>query len=214
MQIIVHTNGFFEWVDVPPDVDKTSDEFQVAIKAGKVKEIANGTWSMEVPKKTDTQVVIGMNEEDIIQCSIQEMTRGDRRHLNRVECVTRLLARHTLPHHAHATHVEEFQIANDDGPDEELFRKLVGEHVACHNINALDFDGLVEAYMTPVTEDDHHAHLHSHFNVKQEKLQAFRSKRVEQETMMMAARKHHATRLAAAAAAAAESTKKTEEVKP
>jgi predicted nucleotidyltransferase len=72
-----------------------------------------------------------------------------------------------------------------------LFKKLVGEHVACHNIDPMDFDGLLAAYMTPATIDDHHEHLHTHFNVVPEKLQAFRTKRLETESTMQAARLHH-----------------------
>lgn len=207
MHLIVHVNGFYEWVEVPKDVERNTPEWERAVKAGKIKPVANGVWSMQVPKKKDSWVEIAVNEEDVIQCIIQEMTRGDRKHLTRVQAVTRLMARHTVPQMAHSTHVEEFQIGSDDGPDEKLFKKLVGEHVDCHNIDPLDFDGLLAAYMTPATIDDHHDSLHAHYEVAPERLESFRARRLETEATLQAARQHHRARLEAGA-------QKDDEVKP
>jgi hypothetical protein len=196
MQLIVHVKGFYEWVDLPNDVDKESDDFKRGVKAGKVKQLMNGGWSMQVPKEMDTNVDIGIGEEDLIQVIIQEMTRGDRRHLTRMEAATRYVARHSLPIQSHASNVQEIEFASDAGPDEELFRKMMQEHIDCHNIDPLDFDGLLESYMTPATSDDQVDHLHTHFNVKSEDLQTFRAARVEKEETLMAARAHYASQLA------------------
>lgn len=201
MQLIVHVNGFYEWVEVPADVPRDNAEWKRAVKAGKIKPATNsltGSWLMHVPKTADTHTFVAANEDDIIQCIIQEMTRGDRRHLTRVEAATRLVARHTLHHHSHASNVEEVQMFSDDGPDEALFRKRIQEHIDCHNIDPLDFDGLLEAYMTPAAQEDHIDALHAHFNVKPKKLEAFRAKRLEKEATLAAAHQHHLARLEAA----------------
>lgn len=215
MQIIVHVKGFYEWVDVPEDVDKETDEFQLAVKAGKIKPMINAGWSMQVPKEADTFVDIRPTEADIIQCVVQEMCRGDRKHLTRLEAVTRLIARHVLPHHAHASDVQEFEIGQDDGPDLELFKEIIGEHVACYNIDARDVDGLIAAYTKPATIADHHDHLHAHFEVKPEKLASFRSKRVARETEHREKlAKHHAEHAALAAAKHAAKAAKKDKVRP
>jgi hypothetical protein len=180
MQIIVHVNGFHEWVPVPADVPRDA-KFDRALLKGTVKTMMNGEHAMKVPKSLDTHVAIGVAEDDIIQCILQEMTRGDRAHLTRVQAVTRLISRHVLPHQCHASHVEEFEIGSDDGPDLALFDKIMSEHVECGNIDEIDLAPLREAYSAPAALDEHHDHLHAHFRLQPERVQKFRAKRYAKE---------------------------------
>lgn len=198
MQVVVHVSGFYEWLPVPEDVDTESAEFKKAILDRKVKRATTG-WTMRVPKKFDTHVVVNVNEEDIVQVAIQEMTRGDRQYLNRVQCVTRLLARHVLPHMAHASEMQEFEIAHDAGPMLDIHDKLIAEHVECQNIDPADVDEMRAAYTEPATIDDHHDHLHKHFRIKPAKLATFREERLAREADVRKTLEHfHAQRAAAA----------------
>ena len=156
---------------------------------------------MKCPKVLDTHVMVHPTEDDIIQVALQEMTRGDRQYMTRVQCVTRLLARHVLPHQCHASHIEEFEISTDDGPDVALFHKIIGEHVECGNLAETDVEPMLAAYTEPVTVDDHHDHLHEHFRVAPEKLSAFRARREVKETAVRKVLEHfHAMRTKAAEA--------------
>lgn len=181
MQIIVHVNGFQEWCDVPSDVDTKSAEFKRAIDAGEAKPLMNGAWSMRVTKTLDTNVTVHTSEADVIECVVQEMTRGDRQYLSRKQAVARLLSRHVLPHHCHESNMREVEIGNDDGPNEALFRLIVGTHVACQNISDADLEPLVAAYTAPSSISDLTDGLHSHFRISEQTHSANRAKRTAKE---------------------------------
>lgn len=181
MQIVVHVNGFNEWVPVPKSVARDA-AFEKAILNGKVKPSVNEEFTMKVHKPIETHTVVHVGEADVIQCMLQEMTRGDRVYLTRVQAVTRLLARHILPHWCRPTDVQEFQISQDDGPDVVLFHKVLDEHVACGNLTTEDLAEMLATYTEPADADDHHDHLHAHFRVKDEKLATFREARELRES--------------------------------
>ncbi len=198
MQIIVHVNGFNEWVPVPADVDTNTASFKKGLATGIVKATMNGGFSMKCPKVLDTHVEVHAQEDDIVQCAIQEMTRGDRQYLNRMQCVARLLSRHVLPHQCHTSHIEEFEIAGDDGPDVAIFDKLISEHIECGNLAEADREPMLAAYTEEASYEDHQDLLHTHFRVNPKKLAAHREARESREDDARTVLAHfHAQRAAA-----------------
>lgn len=178
MQITIHVTGFFEWETVPKDVDCESKEFLRAVKNGKAKPATGGGWLMRVEKKCDTHTSVNVSEDDIIQVIVQEMTRGDRKPMNRKEALARLLSRHVLPHHVHKSKMQEILVENDAGPDEAAFRKVLATHVDAGNLEEQDVEELVAQYMKPSGNDEHVQHLSAHFDMNADKVSKFRAKRL------------------------------------
>lgn len=167
MLITVHVNGYYDWEPVPADVLTTTPDFKKAIDQQRVKPGSNGQWLMRVTKKAVTHTDVALPEGQLIAMVIQEMCRGDRQPLTRLQCAARYLSRHVMDHHAHKSWFEEFEV-NDDGPDQAMFTARIGEHVACGNISEDDVPALLAAYLTPIAPGEHVTHFHSHFGVKPE----------------------------------------------
>lgn len=175
MIITVHVSGYYDWEPVPADTKVTEAD----IKAQRVKPAANGGYSMRVSKKGDTHTTISLPESQVVAAIIDEMTRGDKKAMTRSEAVARYLSRHVMHHHAHKKWMEEVEVS-DSGPDEALFRAELQRHVDAGNIDVLDVDSLVAAYLTPATSDSHSDHLHDHFGI--EGAAAFKAKRLAGST--------------------------------
>ena len=162
MRIVTHLSGFLDWVDVPDDVEVTLADIQ----SGKVMPAPNWTaarpkWRAKVERKMDTINTSGIAEEDIIQAIIGAYTEKGkcRRIMTRHEAVEQFMRGRCGDNFAqtHMKHVEVY----DDGPDEDLFRKILATHLeADHgkaegkNVDAEDVDALVAAYVTPPPGSD------------------------------------------------------------
>lgn len=168
MNITVHVNGYYDWVPVPADTKVTPED----IRAKRVKPAsgpsANGTipYLMRVSRKGVTHTSITLPEHQIAEMIIQEMIK-EKTALTRHEAVGHYLARHVMPHNAHKSWMTGFEV-HDDGPNEELFRKKIAEHVDAGNIEDLDVEELVQQYLSNADggSDSHVDHLHKHFGVK------------------------------------------------
>lgn len=159
MRVTVHVSGFYDWEKIPADVEvKEAD-----IKAKRVKPSNDGGWLMRVSKTADTHTSVMIPESQIIAIIIAEMVR-DKIALTRTQALGHYLSRHVMPHHAHKNWMRGFEV-HDDGGDEVLLRAKIDVHVAAGNIDALDVDGIVAAYLAPVDSAKHVDHLHAHFGV-------------------------------------------------
>lgn len=173
MQITVHVNGYYDWEPLPPDAAKPT---KADIESRKVKPTGNGDgYLMKVTKKADTHTSITLPESQLIAVIIDEMCRGDRKPMTRMEAVGRYLSRHVMPHHAHRNWMQEVEV-HDDGANEELFEAKIAEQVKAGNLDELDGPPLLAAYKTPGDPQAHVDHLHVHFGIKNHA--AFKAKRL------------------------------------
>ncbi len=169
MRIVVQVSSYYDWEQVPHDVEvKPAD-----IKANRVKPAANGGYVMKVTRKTASYTMVNISEETIVQRIIHEMMpqQGCVPH-SRVEAVGQIMARQAMVEHAHPKWMTSFEV-HDDGPDEAYFRKMVTPftttiHEASGQplIQPDDLEDLVAKYMGKTTAQDHVDHLHEKFHVK------------------------------------------------
>src|SRR6266446_986514 len=134
MNIVVYLNGFYDWEPVPEEVTVTDAD----VIAKRVKPSSSGGWLMRVSKKQDTYTQIGLGEADICTLIIGDKVR-DRVTLTRNQAVARYLARHVMPHHAHKNWMKSFEVS-DNGPNLDLFKKIVNSHVEAGNIDLEDIE--------------------------------------------------------------------------
>lgn len=176
MRIVVHVSGYYDWEPLPDGVEVTDAD----IKARRVKPATSGTgggWLMRVAKKGETHTEVCLPEEELIALLLQDAIR-ERQIQTRSEGVAKYLARHVMPHHAHRTWMDDFEV-QDDGSNEAHFAKLIDEHVAAGTLEPEDKDAMLAAYREPVQAGHHEAHLQNHFGAK---------KRAEKRRAKMAAR--------------------------
>ena len=206
MHVVLHVNGYYDWEPVPSDTEVTDED----VEAMRVKPSQNGGWLMKVEKDTDveTSTTVVIPEIELISMIIQEMCRGDRTALTRVQAAHRYLSRYHLDHNTHKKWIQEIEVS-DDGGDEELLRSELDKQVKAGNISEHDVEELVEAYNEPSEDKDHVDHMHKTFGIKDAKIEKNQARREERAKAFAQIREHHAKTVADAAEKAnAKKTKK------
>lgn len=174
MHITVKVSKFYDWEPLPAGTKTPTD---ADIRARRVKPSNTGGWLMRVTKELASETSVRLPESQLIALIIQDNIRDKLAH-TRTEALAHYLARHVMPHHADRQWMEAFDV-HDDGPSRELFEAKLDEQIKAGNIEELDRERLVEAYMRPLSKDlaeptvaqraEHHGeHLHKHFGVKKQ----------------------------------------------
>jgi hypothetical protein len=161
MIVVVHVHTHYDWEPVPPDVTVTEAD----IAARKVKPGVGGAWLMRITRKNATHTTVQIPESEIVSFIVAEMVR-DKRVITRKEAAAGYLARHTMPHHAHPKWFTRIEVHGDQ-PDAALLHAEVARHVAAGNIEAESVEDMVAAYLEPVDDATHVAHMRKHFGIKE-----------------------------------------------
>lgn len=173
MRIVVHVNSFYDWERVPDGVEVTDKDLAL----GRAKKDQHGNFVMRVIRRGDTHTTIAMPENQLIAEIVDHFIH---KHvaLTRGEAAAMHVAR-VMVDHAHRKWMMHFEF-QDDGPDEVLFRQVLEAHAnpaTTHpetglplvdprpTISEEDIPDLVDAYLTPVTHEEHAEHHHAHFRV-------------------------------------------------
>lgn len=179
MLIIAHINRHYDWLPVPADIEVTKEH----IEQQKVKQDAGGGWLARVEREADTHVEIGISEDEIV-CTILEGVLRDKIVYTRRRAAVIYVARHHMPHHAHRSWIEAFEI-HDDGPtdaEKAFFGDRVKFFVSAGKIPSQDLAELEEAYASCAADraERHEAllaNLHNHFDVEVGKLSEVRARK-------------------------------------
>jgi hypothetical protein len=162
MRVVAHHSKNYNWVPVPADVTVTQPD----IDAGLVKRNISGGWSMRVTETRDGHTTFTIAESDIIGQIVFEKCRPTGgRTLTRQQAVAFFIHEMQLQHHCQRVWLTGFEV-DDDGPDAELCKAVLAEHVKAGNITEADADAHMAAYAESATADDHAAHLQAFFKVK------------------------------------------------
>lgn len=165
MRITAHVHKFYDWEPIPSGVAVTEED----VRLNRVKPAAGGGYVMRVTKIADTHTTMVMPESMIIETILQEHIR-EKSAITRLEAVGHHAARHVMPHHAHKSWINHFEV-EDDGPNEELFRAKAAALVAARKpsgealIEPEDVEELVAKYLKPAMAEHHADHLHTRFGV-------------------------------------------------
>lgn len=164
MRVVVRHTKFYDWEPVPSDVTVTD-----ADKAsGRVKPAGRGGgWLMRVTKEPEggTHTEIHVPEHQVVAKIIHDKCRPEGgRTLSRKQALAMYLSEHVLPHHAHRSWITGFEV-HDDGPDEQLARAMLAEHVKSGSVPAEDVEAHLAAYKETADGAAHAAHLCAHFRV-------------------------------------------------
>lgn len=159
MQIVVHISSFYDWQPVPPDVEVSPED----IAAKLVKPSSTGGWMMRVERQAATHTHVAVPEHEIATTIIGDAIR-EHTALTRAKAAAVYLARHVMPHHAHRSAIQRFEVEVDDAaPD--AFAAQLAVHVAAGHVPQADVADLIAAYAAPTTSAGVIAALCDHFRV-------------------------------------------------
>jgi hypothetical protein len=179
MRVVVHHTRYYEWVPLPPDAKKPTEQ-QLRSKA--IKPSASGGYFMRVA--IDAKPGVGdhtlflIPEQNIAQSILEHAIKSN-------EIIDRSAAAYIhitriAPHHFHRSWVTKFEV-EDSGPEDVAIETndkgevtktashleiLVTEHNALGNVADEDVGPLMTAYLKSTKNEDHEKHLTMRFGLK------------------------------------------------
>lgn len=177
MHVVAHLKGHYDQAPLPEGVTPTNAD----IAAGKVKMKRDGSgWTMRVRRERETHNFTSIPELEIIKHAIAlAMPRRGRQMLTRKQVVADYLATQPYVDAFEHSDITSFEVHDDTGPDEALFRETVAPYLVATSptsdtplIPPESLERFVALYLEAADTSAHVDHLHQRFGVAKKAVDA------------------------------------------